>query len=417
MPGTPSYVTALISALSFRNAKPELLRTLDHSDWEELLDFGDLMHLTIPMVQRCADYCPSWVLSRVDHNIADNTRRFETIKASYAEIAGALNEAGVDHLVLKGFTKVPDYAPEPRHRIQSDIDLFCPPESILRARDALFDLGYGAQHAFDGMPWDHLPPLRRKTAWQWRGNAYDPEMPLAVELHHCFWNHATAQCGPKAVSNFWQRRVERQLEEIRFSALSPDDGLGYLALNLLRDLLHVVVVTSQVYELAWFLHDNARNEEFWNRWIEIHDDELRRFESISFLLAATWFQCDLSDAAMAEINRLPAGTRRWFEIEATSPSPMGWLRPNRDGVWLHSSLLASSAEKRRLVLGRLFPRRIFPVDAAIANWVPNSSPRETSALHKYSRYLAHLSVRGAQRISILPSTLWHGFCWWWAARS
>jgi hypothetical protein len=242
-------------------------------------------------------------------------------------------------------------------------------------------------------------------------------MPPAVELHHCFWDRATAQCGPKAVGNFWKRRVEREVQGMKFPALSLIDSLGYLSLNLLRDLLHCVIVTSQVYELAWFLNRNSKNEEFWNGWIGTHDEELRRFESVAFLLAQTWFQCDLSEAAEGELKRLPLSTRRWFEVAATTPSPMGWMRPSRDGIWLHSSLLAASAEKRRLILARLFLKRHHPVDAAIANWVPNSSPRELTFSRKYGRYSMHLLARITGRLSTLPSTLWHGLCWRWAARS
>ncbi len=277
MPRSPRYVTALVSALGLGEARPGLLKSLDDAEWQQLLVFGDQMHLTIPLVRTCNNFCPSWVLSRVDQNIADNARRFQMIKTTYAEIAGTLKNADVDHLVLKGFTKFPDYLPEPRHRIQSDIDLFCPQETIFRAREALCALGYRAQHQFDAMPWDHLPPLRRITGWEWRGNAYDPEMPLSIELHHSLWDRTTVRFGPESLDDFWQRRVERQLEEIRFVALSLVDSLGYLALNLLSDLLRgAAIVTSQVYELAWFLHQNARNDDFWNQWTELHDGELRR---------------------------------------------------------------------------------------------------------------------------------------------
>jgi hypothetical protein len=415
MPSTPRHVTALISALSFRNAQPELLQTLDDSEWEDLLVFGDQMHLTIPLAQSCNSHLPSWVRSRVERNIADNARRFQTIKTTYTEIADALSEANVDTMVLKGFAKVPEYAPDPRHRIQSDIDLFCPAETIFHARDALFGLGYRAQHRSDDT-WDHLPPLRRRTTWQWRGNAYDPEMPLAIELHHCLWDHAAARCGPGSLNDFWERRVVRRMEEISFSTLCPIDNLGYLALNLLRDLLRGSIVTSQVYELAWFLHRNSHNQEVWGSWRVMHDRELRRLESVSFLLAKTWFHCDLSEAVETEIEHLPVGTRRWFEFHATSPSPMGWLRPNKDRAWLHSSLLESAAEKRKVVLDRLLPR-VLPVDAAIASRVPNSSPMEESVSHRYSRYVTYLFARVTYHLWALPTTLWHGFCWWRSARS
>ena len=149
----------------------------------------------------------------------------------------------------------------------------------------------------------------------------------------------------------------------------------------------------------------------------MHDDELRRLESVSFLLAQTWFDCTLSEAAEAEIGRLSVGTRRWFESPATSPSPMGWLRPNKNGVWLHASLLESGVDKREILFQRLLPTRILPVGAAIANRIPNSSPTDDSSVDNYARYLVYLVARITYHMRILPITLWHGVCWWWSARS
>lgn len=415
MPSTPRYVTALISALNFRSPQPEILHALDHREWQRLLVFGDQMHLTIPLSQAFESYCPSWVCERVERNVADNAQRFQIIKTTYTEIADALTRANVDHLVLKGFCNAPEYVLDPRHRIQSDIDLFCLPETIVRARDALSALGFRSQHRLDDIC-EHLPPLRRKTAWQWRGNAYDPEMPLAIELHHSLWDSAIERCGPKGITDFWHRRVERRLEEISFSALSPIDSLGYLALNLLRDLLRGTgLVTSQIYELAWFLHRNSRNKEFWNSWTEMHDGELRRLESVSLLLARTWFDCDLAEAVETEIDRLPVGTQRWFNSPATCPSPMGWLRPNTDGIWLHSSLLETKTEKWKVIFDRLLPR-VLPLDAAIASKVPNNSPTQLSGSYRYYRYVIYLFTRGIYHLSVLPTTLWHGLRWWRSAR-
>jgi hypothetical protein len=417
MPSTPAYVTALVSALSFRGAQPQLLQDLDDFEWQELLVFGDRMHLTIPLAQTCGSYCPDWVRARIAENIADNSRRFQVIKNTYHEIAGALAEANVDHMVLKGFTKWPDYVPEPRHRVQSDIDLFCSPESIFRARDAIHALGYKSKHGVDDMPWvDHLPIMQRKTDWQWRGNAYDPEMPLSVELHRCLWDRAAAGCGPEFAGQFWHRRVQRKLEEISFPALSPIDSLGYLALNLLGDLLRADIVSSQVYEFAWFLHRNSTNEDFWNGWTGMHDPELRRLESVSFLLAKTWFRCDLPQAVEAEIQRLPISTRRWFESPTTAPSPMGWMSPNKDRVWLHSSLMKSSAEKWKVIFHRLLPKTR-PVEVVIANQIPDGFPVRDSVLYRYARYAGYLFTRTAYHLRILPTTLWHGVCWWWSART
>jgi hypothetical protein len=241
-------------------------------------------------------------------------------------------------------------------------------------------------------------------------------MPLAIELHHSFWDNATLRCGSDDVNDFWQRRTERSLEEISFSALSPTDNLGYLGLNLLRDLLRGTgLVASQVYELGWFLHRNSQKKKFWKSWTELHDGELRRLESVSFLLARTWFDCDLPEAVETEVERLPRGTRRWFESPATCPSPMGWLRPNKDRIWLHSSLLETTAEKRKVIFDRLLPR-VLPINAAIASKMPNSSPAEEFASYKYFRYVVYLFTRVTYHLWILPITLWHGFSWWLSAR-
>jgi hypothetical protein len=95
---------------------------------------------------------------------------------------------------------------------------------------------------------------------------------------------------------------------------------------------------------------------------------------------------------------------------------MGWLRPNKDRAWLHSSLLESAAEKRKVVFARLLPR-VRPVDAAIASRVPNISPMEESVAHRYTRYVIYLFMRMTYNLLALPTTLWHGFCWWRSARS
>jgi hypothetical protein len=416
MASTPRYVTALISALRFRDAQPELLRALDDSEWKQLLVFGDHMHLTIPLAQAHEDYCPAWVRSKIQQNIADNTQRFQMIKESYAEISGVLKNANADYVVLKGFTKSPDYAPEARHRVQGDIDLFCDPASIESAAHALATIGYEPIYRFDDMPWDHLPPLRRETSWQWRGNAYDPEMPLSIELHHCLWDYPAVRCGPKDLSRFWERRVVRQLEDITFPALCPVDNVGYVALNLLRDLLRLSVLASQVYELAWFLHENSHNHEFWMRWTAEHDEELKRVESVSFLLAVSWFHCDLPEAVAEEIERLPVGARRWFELPATSPSPMGWMGPTKDAVWLHSTLISSASERRRIILKRLFPRRARPVNVVVAERMLEASLPKPSLSECVHQYLAYVSARVNYHLRLVAPTLWHGLRWWWSCK-
>ena len=40
----------------------------------------------------------------------------------------------------------------------------------------------------EDFPTDHLPVLIRRTGWEWRGDFFDPDIPMGVELHFQFWN-------------------------------------------------------------------------------------------------------------------------------------------------------------------------------------------------------------------------------------
>src|SRR5215471_13304721 len=173
----PSNVVALLEALRFCGGETERLRSLTDSEWQDILSHWAWVRFTLPLRHVCGNDLPSWVRVQIDQNIADNTERFERIKNVYLEIATALRDAGVEHLVLKGFAQWPAYMQGPQVRAQSDVDVFCPPESIFRARDAVCSLGYASHQDFKEKFADHLPPLERQNNWQWRGRHFDPDIP------------------------------------------------------------------------------------------------------------------------------------------------------------------------------------------------------------------------------------------------
>src|ERR1700683_1712182 len=133
----PAPLPALLSALQFHGAHPEALEALDDSACHELRECCGLAHLPLPLWRDCADVFPGWVRERLERNASDNARRFDNIKRVYLELAKALEDVQVEYLVIKGFAQFPGYVEDPRLRMQSDIDIYCPPESILRATDAL----------------------------------------------------------------------------------------------------------------------------------------------------------------------------------------------------------------------------------------------------------------------------------------
>jgi hypothetical protein len=422
MPKIPLSVAALLQALRFRDPQTAALAALQDAQWKELLSFCDLMHLTLPLGRTCAAAIPDWVSARIERNFADNDQHFERVKSSYSEMAQALNDRGVECLVIKGFAQYPDFVEDPRLRPQSDVDLYCPRESIFQARDTLLQLGYEendtlARLGYDPeldpeqLPTDHLPSMSRKTNWQWKGNFFDPEIPVGVELHFRFWNEHSMRLSPPGLDQFWTRRINRSLDEITFSGLSPVDNLAYISLHFLSDVQTGAWIIKYARELAGFLHRHATDRSFWDRWQEMHHDRLRALEAIAFRLAIELFPCDVSDHAAAEMDRLPLHIKEWFQRFAYSPLERAF-RPNKDALWLHVAMLESRWDQLAVVRRTLIPPLVPPIDFPGQNTNRQGQPRKFWPSQRYARYGFYIALRVAHHGRAIVSALWHGLCWW-----
>ncbi len=400
MAEVPPQLAAALAALNLHSPNPGALRILTDSEWQDFLPLCDMMHLTIPLRRTCGSDLPNWVRSRIDANISDNSKRFEHFKAAYLELADALKNQSVEYLVLKGFTQSPDFVEDPRLRMQSDIDLYCPPESIFQARDALSKIGYEPDQGLEHQPDDHLPTMMRKSPWEWRGNAFDPEMPVSVDLHFRFWNGATTHLHPRGMDQFWVRRISRRVDSVNFPGLSRVDSLGYAALHVFHHLQVGGLIPYHVYELAYFLNTNADNGPFWKEWHDLHDDSLRRLQAVCFRLAAIWFGCCLSQEVEREINRLPEAVQRWFLRYSDSPLS-SLVHPNKDVLWLHLSMLESAKDRFLVFCDSLVPMRVPPA-RAVQRW----------SLRIYARFLKHAASRLSYHVRIIPRTLREGVQWW-----
>ncbi|HXW61041.1 MAG TPA: MFS transporter [Candidatus Acidoferrales bacterium] len=404
MPMIPTNVAAIISALQFQGGQRQALGRLTDSQWQDLFCCWEIARLLIPLRQRYGSELPEWVRSRIDRNLADNRERFERIRRAYADFAEASQARGGEHLVIKGFAQWPDFVEHPRFRLQSDIDVYCPPTSMPQVLDALHDLGYEPSQTGSV---DHLPAMVSKAPWTWRGNAYDPDIPVSFELHFCFWNESFTRVRLKGPDQFWLRRVEQRLDDLSFPALAPVDKVAYSALNILRETLYAAMPPHLVYELARFLDLNAGNDQFWKTWQELHDDSLRRLEAVSFRLADHYFGCRLPDEVRQEMDRQPPAVRRWFQEFAHSPLSAAF-RPNKDALWLHMGVLSSARDRRAILLEGLFPIQLPPMEAP---HIQNTEKRRR-AVPKRLRYVSYMAGRAAYHARILPATIWHGFRWW-----
>jgi hypothetical protein len=408
---TPAFFQAMLCALQFKNASINAFRELKDNEWQEMLEFGDLAHLTLPLAGILQQVAPEWVAAKLANNLADNKARVLSIRSDYIEIAQALNKAKIDYLVLKGFTLCPEFIENENLRFQSDIDFFCPQEMLNRASEVFAQLGYEPDQTLRKAPADHLPVMARKTGWKWRGNMYDPEMPPSIDLHFCLWNPETTKQVMPGIEDFWSRRAMRQVNGFDYPALHPIDNLGYCALHILRDLQRGEWLIHHVYEVAWFLHHHAQDDEFWKQWIELHNASLRSFEAVAFWLARDWFQCNISHLLEKEMTQLLPLPERWLRRFSASPLT-GMFHPNKDGIWLHASLLSSWKSKIEVLSRSLIPTRVPIVGAPGQNTTKTRRRRRFWPSQRHVRYVLHILFRIGFHARLFFPSLWRGLHLW-----
>ena len=351
----PNAVLAVVEALRFNGRSPERLRTIRDEDWPALLAWCDDRQVTLLLHALYADELPDAVQQRMSLNRDRYAARFARLESELAEIVDALDRRRIQFVLLKGITHAPALTPHPLLRAQGDIDLWFAGDAVQDARRALTDLGYapGRRHpARDDRR--HLTPMARPSAWKWRGDMFDPEMPIHVEAHYQLWSDHAEHISIPGQTDFWNRRTVRDFGGRSISVLCPPDLLGFAALHFLLHLLHGDLPLQRAWEIAHFLHENACDEAFWGRWRQLHSPSLRRLEVLAFAIVQIWFHCDVNDCVRRETHALADGVRLWLDHFALSP-----LRqrsdPNKDELWLHLALIPSVAGRARVLFRRLFP--------------------------------------------------------------
>jgi hypothetical protein len=403
----PVYARAVFDALHFTSPRFDALSGLTDVEWRQLIDFCRRTQLAIPFALGCHDHVPVWVADLFNQNLANNAERWRRTKLAYQEVRGAFEAAGLEFVTLKGFTHAPLFVADPRLRAQYDLDLFFPREQIYAARDLALRIGYEPLGGGNRQLVDHLPTLIRKSGWEWRGDYFDPELPLALELHFRLWDRGTEGVAIPGVEDFWERRQRRTIEDLEFTSLADIDLPGYASAHALRHLLRGDSRASHLYEIAYFLERN-RDAEFWRVWRECHDEPLRRVEAICFAIARQWFGCRLPAIPQEEMERLPEPVRAWLAAYAHTPL-VNLFHATKDELWLHLSLLDPGCSRLRILRRRLLPLRLpGPVDAV---HLPDDAVGWRVRLRAAGRYFVFLISRTWRHARALVPTLWSGAVW------
>jgi hypothetical protein len=353
---------------------------------------------------------PPSIRGRIERDLANNAVRYAGLISAYRELAAMLDARGVEFAVLKGLAQWPFYCDDPRHRPQYDIDLYCPSKSIASARESAAAAGYQPVHGGDGPATDHLPAMIRRSEWRWRGDYYDPGIPLSIELHYRFWDPATERFSVFGAEEFWDRRTIRCLEGPSFpglsiTALHPADNLTYSAWHLVRHLLRGDLRPYHVYELAHFLHRSAGENVFWTEWSALSPASGRVVEAIAFRLAVEWFRCDVNPHARESVEQLPADVNRWFDLFRLSPA-LALRHANKDELFLQLCLVRNRMDRVRIAA-----RRIFPLNPPRYVLDANNPSRSLALTVRRAAFRAAFVVRRAlHHLRTLPPLLrsaWH----------
>jgi len=349
----PREFAAAIEALQLAGSNTDALLELNDAEWHRLLDVCDLAHLTLALAQLPTAGFPAWVVERLERNVSDNTLRSRHVQSLYIEAAEALTREGVPHVVIKGFTLAPGYVADPRYRLQSDLDFYVPKHHMDAAVSALTAIGYTKSPENHSRFADHTPSLVRPGG-AWKGNMYDPDLALGIELHFSLWNSPVTRVTLPEIDLFWRRRVLRRSGSFAFWSLSETDQLGYFALHVLRDVFSGEWVVHHVFDLATFLHRRAGDAPFWAQWQTLHSARLRQIQAVAFLISHTWFSAQLAPAVQQEIAALPADLVRWVAILGAHPLESTY-RNAREGRLLQYLLADSWQAKLHALRRALIP--------------------------------------------------------------
>jgi hypothetical protein len=200
--------------------------------------------------------------------LAHNRQRLAEMKREFESINRAFEGAGVDYAVLKGFSLVPAYTPDPSLRSQHDYDYLVHPRSLEAAKQVLETAGLNEKEQrpgldppdtieFNGEPWDCSA-----SGEEW----YSARIPRRVELHLSLWQYDRDAIRIRVPKDVLKRKRQACWDGLRFPVLADDDALLFQCLHAFHHILDYWCRPSCFLEIARFMADRAQDQEFWGRF-------------------------------------------------------------------------------------------------------------------------------------------------------
>lgn len=228
-------------------------------DWPQLVHHADGHSLT-PLLYdtwRKAGLLaqlPTMIRDRMARAYADNAHRNTFIRQELLEVHQILSEAGVPHLVLKGWPLVEQLYTDPAHRVLYDHDFLVSDERAEIGHQALKAAGFRPLPSKDEWVQKHLQPLWRNDGYQWDGYLFDPDYPRPVELHLRLWEQGWRGLQVGSLAGPWVATETCRVAGVPLQLLSAENTLVHLAMHFAGHLIEREARLNQLLDLARLVH-------------------------------------------------------------------------------------------------------------------------------------------------------------------
>jgi Uncharacterised nucleotidyltransferase len=400
----PKHILAGLELLQFRDQSIESLATLSDPERQRFLAWCDNRQLTMMLPHLCGSTIPAWLGETIAAKQARYAQRFGRIQSELFTITTAFHKASLPFVMLKGLSHSPALTPHPRMRGQGDIDFWLLGPLAYKAKDLLTRLGYINLLKAKSR---HLAPMVRPNEWKWRGDLFDPDMPVAIELHYELWSELAEYITAPGLHEFWDRKKPRIFDGNLINVLCDQDLLGFAALHLLLHLLHGELPLQRAWEIGYFLETHAQDEAFWALWRKLHPAPLRSLEASVFYLVTQWLNCEWREELETDLRGLPAAARSWLAQCSFDPIRREW-QPNKSELWFHLALINNYRSKYRVFFRRLLP-------TSLPGFVDRTSYRASisAQILRLSRQLPLFTKRLIHHMVTFLPTLLGGMRWLW----
>lgn len=307
-------VAAQLIADSLRLDAPTINERND-IDWLQLVNHADGHTLTplLYAVWRDRSFLPELpptIRERMAKAYDDNACRQIGVRAELLEIDSLLTNAGVPHVVLKGWPLVERLYPDPAQRLLRDHDFLLPVDRAGSGHEALRAAGFRPLSGGDSWVEKHLPPLWRNDGYPWNGYLFDPNYPRPIELHLRLWDDDWRGLNVPGLPDLWANRQTRTVAGSPMQVLSDEHTLIHLAMHFAGHLIEREARLSQLLDLARFVAQAPTLD--WERASAYAD--LSRFVYASLFLAHEIFGSPLPPAGVWQrlAAETPAAFRAWL---------------------------------------------------------------------------------------------------------